>query len=146
MVKGIIICNQKRVFLYAIIYHHTQVLEVPVRPGISICNHISSHASPGSVRVKNEYFYMQSYIITRKSWKCRSGRAVPIKMSLAHNTAAAVESLPTRATVTARPAGLEAALADRQCQPEGLANQNSLAASASELSGWPLGSGQNMYV
>ena len=101
--------------------------------GIIICNQI-------------EYIYMQSYIIIRQSWKCRSGRAVPIKMSLAHNTAAAVESLPTRATVTARPAGLEAALADRQCQPEGLANQNSLAASASELSGWPLGSGQNMYV
>ena len=110
-----------RVYLYAMV------------KGIIICNQI-------------EYIYMQSYIIIRKSWKCRSGRAVPIKMSLAHNTAAAVESLPTRATVTARPAGLEAALADRQCQPEGLANQNSLAASASELSGWPLGSGQNMYV
>ena len=51
-----------RVYLYAMV------------KGIIICNQI-------------EYIYMQSYIIIRKSWKCRSGRAVPIKMSLAHNTA-----------------------------------------------------------
>ena len=57
--------------------------------GIIICNQI-------------EYIYMQSYIIIRKSWKCRSGRAVPIKMSLAHNTAAAVESLPVRVSCSAR--------------------------------------------
>ena len=46
---------------------------------------------------KSIYHYTQvPYIIIRKCRKCRSGRAVPIKMSLAHNTAAAVESLPVR--------------------------------------------------
>jgi hypothetical protein len=72
--------------------------------GIIICN-------------QNEYIHMQSYIIIRKSIyhytqvpyiiirkcrKCRSGLAVPIKMSLAHNTAAAVESLPVRVSCSAR--------------------------------------------